>query len=206
MTGDMNVDTPLSPELALVDPVLAERARAGLEPPGARARTPVADPRPLLVLEPASLGRGSSPRLLVGVAAAVALSLLLFDVRVEVGEHRAGANPTTPATTTEATTPASPAGIPEPPRPSAPASSPSERRFAWAPAPGASGYHVELVRDGSRVFAADTTDPELVLPRAWEYRGGRHVLERGDYRWYVWPVVDGIRARRAVVQASLSVP
>jgi hypothetical protein len=79
------------------------------------------------------------------------------------------------------------------------------RRFAWAPADGASGYHVELFRGPSRVFAADTTRPQITIPAKWTFDGRQHRLEAVAYRWYVWPIVSGRRASKAVVQARLVV-
>jgi hypothetical protein len=79
------------------------------------------------------------------------------------------------------------------------------RRFAWAPAEGATGYHVELFRGKSLVFAADTIGPKITVPAKWTFDGSEHQLEPGAYRWYVWPIVSGKRTTRAVVQARLVV-
>jgi hypothetical protein len=85
------------------------------------------------------------------------------------------------------------------------APAPAPRRFAWAPTEGASGYHVELFRGTSRVFAEDTRRPEIVIPAKWTLGGRQYRLEPVAYRWYVWPVVSGRRTSRAVVQARLVV-
>jgi hypothetical protein len=74
-----------------------------------------------------------------------------------------------------------------------------------SPTEGASGYHVELFRGTSRVFAEDTKRPEIVIPAKWTLGGRKFRLEPVAYRWYVWPVVSGRRASRAVVQARLVV-
>lgn len=79
------------------------------------------------------------------------------------------------------------------------------RRFAWAPVAAASGYRFELFRGPNLVYRRDTTEPQLVVPRAWNLAGRKRTLTAGAYRWYVWPVVDGRRAAQAVVQAELRV-
>lgn len=159
--------------------------------------------------------------LLAGAAAAGTLVIaLLVGVRVDVRGTPAGADttavdetptpsvPTTPSTGVEA--PAKPVpqhkpgGAGRPPRKTKPALAP--QRFAWAPTPGASAYHVELFRGSSKVFEADTARPALTLPAHWVFEQRRRSLEPGSYRWYVWPVVSGTRAARAIVQSNLVIP
>jgi hypothetical protein len=79
------------------------------------------------------------------------------------------------------------------------------RRFAWAPADGASGYHVEFFLGKSLVFAADTKGPQITIPAKWKFDRREHRFEPVAYRWYVWPIVLGKRTSRAVVQARLVV-
>jgi hypothetical protein len=80
------------------------------------------------------------------------------------------------------------------------------RRFAWAPVPRATSYHVEFFRGSTRVFSASTTRAEIAIPKRWRFRGRAQSLEPGDYRWYVWPVFRGSgRAAAASVQARLRV-
>ena len=88
-----------------------------------------------------------------------------------------------------------------------PASVPAEasRDFVWAPTEGASGYHVELYRDGGRVFAADTKRAHVEVPATWKHDGRKQRLLPGEYRWFVWPVVDGVRAATATVQSALTI-
>jgi hypothetical protein len=31
------------------------------------------------------------------------------------------------------------------------------------------------------------------------------MLEPGDYRWYVWPIVAGTRGTKAIVQTTLTI-
>jgi hypothetical protein len=152
----------------------------------------------------------SSRRLLVGVAAATALSLLLFDVRVEVGEHRAAAtserstalaDPEGAATGRSTDSDAHRASVTGPAQ-----RSPIERRFAWAPSPGATGYHVEFFRGTERVFVQRTARPEVIVPGRWTFGGSRQSLRPGEYRWYVWPESGGERRLGAIVQTSVVIP
>ena len=214
----------LSPELVLVDPELAASARAMLPEPRSALRE-VGPPAPahdddgpsraLRALSNAALaiddGHGvpatgkRSWRVLVGVAAVTVLSLLLFDVRVQVGRTPASAE-----TAAEPLAAASPLG--RSPSASVPKHVPKDvvkpkaRRFAWAPTPGATGYHVELFRRDVRIFAADTKEPQLAIPARWKLNGRRHELSAGEYRWFVWPVVSGLRASSATVQATVTIP
>jgi hypothetical protein len=48
-------------------------------------------------------------------------------------------------------------------------------------------YNVQLFRGGTKLLSAWPTRTELRLRRSWTYRGHRHRLTRGKYRWYVWP-------------------
>jgi hypothetical protein len=56
------------------------------------------------------------------------------------------------------------------------------------------------------VFEADTRTAEITIPPRWTYRGVRRRLESGEYRWVVWPIVDGKRSTRAVVESTLVEP
>jgi hypothetical protein len=58
--------------------------------------------------------------------------------------------------------------------------------LVWAPVARAAYYNVQLVR-GKRVFSAWPTRTSFRLPRTWTYKGRRHRLRPGLYRWYVWP-------------------
>jgi hypothetical protein len=207
----------LSPELALVDPELGRVARAlladVLEAPLVRpaGSAPIGAPffgRPSR-RSPVRAGPHHSRRLLVGVAAATMVALLLFDVRVDVRERPAAADSSTlaPSVGSAAADPSVPVAAPQPRRSSA--RKPfhfTDRRFAWSPVSGASGYHVEFFRGSTRVFANDTTSPLVTVPAKWSLDGGKHSLRPGVYRWYVWPIVEGRRQPHAVVQASVSIP
>lgn len=105
------------------------------------------------------------------------------------------------------TVPEEPPATVEPPStaPPEPPASPASQRFAWAPVPGATEYHVELFRGSTRIFASNTPRPEITIPRRWTFEAKPYRLEPAEYRWYVWPVVGGKRTTEAVVQARLVV-
>jgi hypothetical protein len=217
----------ISPELALVDPVLAASARASL--PERRATSPeygasapaqVDDrrSRALTALSDAALAMddelvksvasGRSWRALIGVAAVTVLSLLLFDVRVQVGKTPASAETPQELPSTTSTLGGSPrASVPrhEHEVSGESATKPGVRRFAWAPAPGASGYHIEFFKGAVLAFSANTTRPELIVPALSKDVRKTRSLVAGEYRWYVWPVISGTRAPRAIVQTKLVV-
>jgi hypothetical protein len=67
--------------------------------------------------------------------------------------------------------------------------------LVWTPVAGASYYNVVLVR-ARRVFSAWPARARLQLPRTWLYRGKRHYLRPGLYRWYVWPGLGRLSAGR----------
>jgi hypothetical protein len=215
----------ISPELALVDPELAAAARfLLLEPQAERNRRSLAATRgerlnavtaaaalmiPDELLEARVSGQRSW-RLLLGVAAVAVLSLLLLDLRVQPRGDRASTDGLQ-AGRDRSTLPNGP------PRASAEASSSQKprqsgtqetvpRRFAWAPAANASTYHVEFFRGPTRVFARNTSRPELTMPARWRHNGKEQFLRSGEYRWYVWPVVSAKRAGSAIVQAKVVVP
>jgi hypothetical protein len=244
----------LSPELVLVDPALAERARSQLADPDdtvarlealARESAVTAAARrlaeldslatqerrtfPLRTLARPRLRTRSRHPVLIGAFATVTLTTaLLLGMGADpggppnvvqtaaVGEPPAS---TAPAPTAAApTAPAPTAPAPAKPAPTKPAAKPSRpqartpavsrpvvRPFAWAPSPGASAYHVELFRGAERVFAAETKRAAIDIPARWRFAGRRQMLEPGEYRWYVWPVIAGERSGTATVQATLSI-
>lgn len=237
MHGAMSADTmrrsgaeASSPELVLVDHMLARGARDELPEPAdtiACIERDVAQ-RQLVVLasalpEDAGLGaaRTHEPRrrahdrtrarLVVGAALAASLAItLLLGVNVDFRGSPAGAGRTEPETTVAADTPPTPRTPTRAPesatRPGAVSPPTARRVFAWAPVPGASGYHMELYRGDSLIYAGDSDEPRLSQPGSWTLAGREQRLEPGAYRWYVWPVVDGLRQSHATVQAELVVP
>ena len=146
-----------------------------------------------------------------GVLAVLASTAFLVGSRADV--DKPAADPLT--ATAEPQPPAARTGTSErakkrPARTSAPRRSsgvpPSARRFAWPTVVGATGYHVELFRGSALVFRAKTTRPQILIPVRWRRGVSRYRLSPGDYRWYVWPLVDGQRKATAIVQAKLVVP
>ena len=176
--------------------------------------------------------RSATRRLLMVVAAAVALSaavgsgvlvgLLLSGDRVAVlGDATTPPRPPTPPTAaaTTATKPASPAVSTQPaisrattptaaPR-AAVSGAPWSRLLVWAPVASATGYAVEITRNGESVYAASTSVPHVLVPNQWRHNGRNMTLSPGTYHWYVWPVFrTGTTTRRsfaAVVASKLEI-
>ena len=66
------------------------------------------------------------------------------------------------------------------------------RTFAWAPVPGAVAYQFHLIRDDDLVFTARLATPSLTLPVSWRHEGRDRHLDKGAYRWVVWPIMPGL--------------
>jgi hypothetical protein len=84
----------------------------------------------------------------------------------------------------------------------------SGRLFAWPATVGATFYVVQFFRDGRKIYEARPRLARLMLPDRWDYRGQRHRLVPGRYRWRV-RAVSGTRSRprpqKVVVDASLKI-
>jgi hypothetical protein len=100
------------------------------------------------------------------------------------------------------TTPSRPTNQSRSPTPAAA----SPRRFAWAPAPGATSYEVAIYKADVRVFRARTTTASIVIPERTQRTGSSPLLGPGTYQWYVWPVRHGRRDSVALVRSTLVVP
>ena len=203
---------PVSPELALVDPELAERASALLpDAPGIRiaGRRETVEILPFSV--PALAARRRVRPVLAGTMALVALAVAgaVWSIapaalhREPVLQLRApAAAPTAPPTPKSSPTqsPAAPT-----PRSGSPVAQPP--RFVWPAAPGALGYRVALYRAGVQIFERDVSSTALEFPASWTYGGRLHSLTRGTYHWIVWPLIERnpARAGEPIVSARYTV-
>jgi hypothetical protein len=120
------------------------------------------------------------------------------------GSPSASPPPAKPKATTS-TTPRPRPAAPASPRTATPTPPTSGRTFAWAPAQGTEVYDVQFFRGAQRVYAGRVRGTRLELPASWRQRGARQSLTPGSYRWYVWAVQQGQRARQPVVQATFVV-
>jgi len=212
---------PISPELVLVDPELAHRARAALgqhdatlhradSAPEHRARAaPPQDERqdvgplhtevtPIRPLRPPR-NRCVVPSLLSGLLGALIVALAI-SFKSTPGYYM----PPVPSTDSDAAT--------QPPATVAPAttseSAPSKRaRVSWKPERDAVGYEVALVRGSRTLYRAYSLQTSLELPARWSFRGREYALDPGVYRWLVWPVrAGGARDASPTVRRTLVIP
>ena len=56
----------------------------------------------------------------------------------------------------------------------------------WRKVARASYYNVQLFRNGRKILSAWPTRPQYQLRSRWRYRGERHRLVHGSYRWLLW--------------------
>ena len=56
----------------------------------------------------------------------------------------------------------------------------------WRRVARASYYNVQLFRNGRKILSAWPTKPHYQLRSRWRYRGTRHRLVHGSYRWLLW--------------------
>jgi hypothetical protein len=56
----------------------------------------------------------------------------------------------------------------------------------WRRVARASYYNVQLLRNGKKILSAWPTKPQYQLRSRWSYRGKRHRLVHGTYRWLLW--------------------
>jgi hypothetical protein len=56
----------------------------------------------------------------------------------------------------------------------------------WKRVDDAKYYNLQLFRRTKKVLTTWPTRPRYTLARTWHYRGKKHRLAAGKYRWYVW--------------------
>ena len=248
----MFVDDVVSPELALVDPDLADRARAALPLRGPTERARAARAQQLSVVDRAPRRRRIAPVVaLASLGAASVLGSGLLRVGPVVGDSPSASGiAISSATTSESglgSTSAAPGSTVPPPGTAArftqvvaatdavgqgsvspsvgtpqatlsPATGSTQQSRAgvlapgvplrpmtlvWARVPGVSSYDIELVRNGSRIYAASSSSPRVDVPRTWTHGGLRFAIQPEDQA-FVWPVIDGRRAAEPVVNGTLA--
>jgi hypothetical protein len=213
-------------ELALVDPPLAALLRQQLHDPGcfAPAQSEGVVPPAGESSSPAVTGRaGSLPTGLdatrpayagtnaaaakVWLVAAVALAgaAALAITESEVARRSDLALPRPAASTVQvAHRAAAPRAVSAGPDRIRRREVPSTRILAWSPEPGAAQYEVQVFLGSERVFVARTARALLEFRSPWVFRGERHDLREGIYRWYVWPISgEGLVDERPVAHAVM---
>lgn len=59
--------------------------------------------------------------------------------------------------------------------------------LVWRAVAKATYYNVQLYHAGRKILSAWPSSSRLRLGRGWLYSGRRFQLEKGSYKWYVWP-------------------
>ena len=80
-----------------------------------------------------------------------------------------------------------------------------QRHFVWVPVGGANAYEVALYRGGIRVFDARTRRTSIDIPvgRGASRPAATGLVPPGTYEWYVWPMRGTKRDRIATVASRL---
>ena len=73
--------------------------------------------------------------------------------------------------------------------------------LVWDELGNASSYYIELVRNGSQIFAKSAPSPQVNVPRVWTHDGKRFSVRPED-EVFIWPVVDGRRGSRPLVNGT----
>lgn len=199
---------PVSPELVLIDPELADRARALLpDSPGIHASRRREHVEPTLLRVPALPSPRRGPTRVAVVALVAGALAATTAIGWWAGRSGREALPTIESTPPVAA-PALPSSDASPGPPPAQASpiGPSTvqaPRFVWPAESGSVGYRVALYQDGQQIFERDVTGTALELPKSWTYQGRPFQLTKGAYRWVVWALVGPEkRLGRAIVSAQ----
>jgi hypothetical protein len=196
---------PISPELVLIDPELAHRARAllpelpssgmlrstGVVASGARASAPSTGSF--------SISRSISrprPGAVVVAAALLAVTVYTVGLRAHDMSRReattllrapVAAEPMPPVADAATLTHGSSPRLSATPRTSVDAP-----RFVWPRYPRAAGYRLALFRAGREIFEHDVAVTSFEFPTAWTYDGRFERLTPGAYRWIVWPLLGSL--------------
>ena len=196
---------PISPELCLVDPVLARRARELLPPLEDAVPTFLPAPAAALRMDPP---RGRVTRLGAWLLVpSVVLNLALLWPRSD-SKPVLASSPASPAVRPPAKHPAARKhpGAPKPrtggvlaaktkPRraPDAPATAPpvQSRRLSWPATPNATAYDLVLWRGHRRVADLWPKKPGIDVAKLACGAGRR--LKKGRYLWFAYPVVGSHR-------------
>ncbi len=220
----------LSPELALVDPELARLARPRLYDPGAfipvsspaSIAPPLRPPSPVVatVVEPGPPPAGTRNRrrvailgvvALVGVGGVLGWSLAREDTLPQRVSPAAAPKPAVGTPLTKGAEKKA-AGKKEAGKKKAapPAASATPKAaiqtFAWAPAPRAGRYELQLFRGADQILVERTTAPRLSVGPTWRFAGRTFRFRAGTYRWYVWALdADGAQVGKPLVQARLTI-
>jgi hypothetical protein len=215
----------LTPELALVDPELAQQARERLPDAvdDAHAPEPAVEQGPVNRIPPAELVatsvvdepiRAEPPaptrsrrrrvaRVLIAAMAVVgAVALGLAVPRLLLVERNATESAGAPILVPTSAGAADAEPVPT----SAPTPASERRSFGWVPVERASHYHVAFFRGEQKIFEAWPKRPPLVLGPEWTFEGRSFSLSPGQYRWVVRPGFGRRKAARygrPVVDASL---
>jgi hypothetical protein len=211
----------VSPELVLVDPELARRARAELPEPAANGRIAPAHPkttppaattrrRPVVAAGAGAHARTETAqvadRALLRKLALVATGMIVLVLVLVVPTFFAGGEPVlrqpppreAGPTTTAIGRPAASADLSRPvagpsPRNATPGRVPT-RLFVWLPDRRARYYHVRFSRGKQTVFEAWPTDARVTVPLRGVFRGRSFAFTSGRYRWVVRPAF-GLRSQ-----------
>jgi hypothetical protein len=199
------IPSDVSPELVLVDPELAARARERLTDPPATPPHPagaepvVATPTRLVERTPSHGRRGGTLMRTVLAASLTLNAVFIWDAfqnadrasspPIPIASGSADPGRDDPELVPETQPPdrgAAPAGVSGIPggRVQAVAGRPSLR---WKRKPGATYYNVVLWRDGVRLLDLWPAHASTTIPREWSYRGVDYRLRPGTYLWFVFP-------------------
>jgi hypothetical protein len=75
--------------------------------------------------------------------------------------------------------------------------------LAWQRSPKATSYEIELVRGDAVIFTSKSPTAQVVLPKSWQRDGKAYAIHPED-RAFVWPIVEGRRAEKPVVNGALA--